>query len=194
MAESPEVMRVLTSVLGPDVFMYENSLVFKPQGRDNAVPWHQDFISRQDEPAKFVSWTALDDVHEGNGAMWAIPKSHANGYLDWHRVRGETHHDRLKPGQIDESTAVRLEMSAGDVLVFDARLVHSSPECHSDEKRRAFRVSYQGFDSITTPRGSPIVVWGGTPDAVAARFPNAPQPVAAWREFARKVGRRLTRL
>lgn len=192
LAESADVLRVLEQVVGRDIFMYENSLVAKPKGRANAVPWHQDFISRSDEPQKYISWTALDDVHTGNGAMSAIPGSHRNGYLEWFRVRGETHHDRLVDGQVDPDEAVVLEMRAGDVLVFDARLVHGSPECHSDEPRRGYRVSFQGFETVSTPRGAPIVVWGGAPESVAEWFPQPRRSPPAWRAFVRKIGRRLS--
>jgi phytanoyl-CoA hydroxylase len=190
----PAVLDALEGSLGKDIFLYENSLVYKPPGRDNAVPWHQDFISRPNEPGKFIAWLALDEVTRANGALKAIPGSHKLGYLPWHRVKGETHHDRLNLEGVDLSTARFVEMQAGDVLIFDAKLVHGSEECHSDKPRRAYRVSYQGFERLDPPRGIPIVVRGGRPDALSRRF-NAPRvEKAAWRTFLNKVGKRLQRL
>ena len=193
-AKLTAVLELLTGVLGEDIFLYENSLVYKPPGRNNAVPWHQDFISRPGEPQKYIAWIALDDVRVANGALKAIPGSHHLGYLPWHRVEGETHHDRLKLEQLDLSTASHVEMQAGDVLVFNAKLVHGSDECHSEQPRRAYRVSYQGFDRLETPRGTPIVVHGGRPEAMAARYPAARKEKSAWRKFLNKVGKRLARV
>lgn len=38
LARSPTVLDVLEQVIGKDIFPYENSLVYEPQGRPNSVP------------------------------------------------------------------------------------------------------------------------------------------------------------
>src|SRR5688500_5815950 len=53
-ARTPAVLDALAGELGDDIYMYENSVVYKPKGKRNAVPYHQDFISRPDEPLKLV--------------------------------------------------------------------------------------------------------------------------------------------
>lgn len=170
LARNKTVLDSIAETLGEDIFIYENSLVYKPHGKQNAVPWHQDFINRPEEPKKIIAWFALDDVRIANGAMQVIPKSHKKGFLPWFTVAGETHHTRLKPEFIPTpELAVSAEMCAGDVLIFDQLLVHGSQEVHSELPRRAFRVSYQGFDEIYTPRAVPIVVRGGSPSALRRR-------------------------
>ena len=52
-------------------------------------------MNRTDEPEKFIVWIALDDVTVDNGALKFIPGSHKNGFLPYHRVKGQTHHTRL---------------------------------------------------------------------------------------------------
>lgn len=195
-ARNSQVLDLLENVLGKDIFMYENSLVYKPRGAANAVPWHQDFISRPNEPKKFIIWMALDNIHQGNGALKVIPSSHKMGYLPWHRVKGETHHDRLNLDSVDESSAQFVELVAGDVLVFDAMLVHSSEEVDVAEPRRAYRVSYQGFEQVMTPRGSPIVMRGGQPESLAKRFSSkhSTSRTSSMRIFLRNVGKKLARL
>ncbi|MBU2711721.1 phytanoyl-CoA dioxygenase family protein [Zooshikella harenae] len=170
LAKQHRVLDVLEGVLGPDIFLYENSLVYKPKNKVNAVPWHQDFISRPHEPKKYVVWMALDDVQVSNDALKVIPVSHQKGYLPWHRVKGETHHDRLDTRYIDESAAKYVELKAGDVLIFDAMLCHSSDEVNVVTNRRAYRVSYQGIASIYTPRGSPLMMRGGNPSSLQSRY------------------------
>lgn len=199
LAQLPGVLDALETVLGPDIFLYENCLVYKPRGKRNGVPWHQDFISRPDEPRKYIAWMAIDNVTRENGAMKVIPGSHLNGFLPWHRVKGETHHDRVKPELIDESKAIYAELNAGDVLIFNQLLLHSSDQVNSPSPRRAFRVSYQGFDKVYTPRGTPIVLRGGSPESLQQRFPNPPAPkVEVKQDIARRclhaIGWRLLKV
>ncbi|MEM6263237.1 MAG: phytanoyl-CoA dioxygenase family protein [Bacteroidota bacterium] len=172
MARSPRVLDALEEVLGPDIFLYENSLVYKPKGKNNEVPWHQDYMNRPDEPRKYVVWMALDNVRRENGAMTVIPGSHKNGFLPWFKVEGETHHTRLKLDDINVDEFEYAEMDAGDVLIFNQLLIHGSKRISSREPRRAFRVAYQGFEEVFTPRSVPVVVRGGHPDSLAKRYPQ----------------------
>tara|TARA_R110002096_G_scaffold91625_9_gene207292 strand:+ start:5882 stop:6700 length:819 start_codon:yes stop_codon:yes gene_type:complete len=196
-ARLPQMLDVLEGVLGPNIFLYENSLVSKPKGRSNGVPWHQDFMSRPDEPKKYITWIALDDVRVENGALRVIPGSHLNGYVPYHVVPGETHHTRANPDTVDESQAVHVEMDAGSGFIFDCQILHGSDEVHADSPRRAFRVSYQGFEQIYTPRATPIVVRGGDPEDLGRLFPNkpiAPRKRSATIRALNKIGRVLARV
>ncbi len=196
LAKNPKILDKLEEVFNKDISLYENSLVYKPKGKRNAVPWHQDFISRPHEPLKYIGWIALDDVRKENGAMKVIPGSHKFGFLKWHRVKGETHHDRLDLSQVDESKAMFVELNAGDVLIFNQLLVHSSDECDSKQPRRAYRVSYAGMDKILVPRGSPIVLRGGRPDMLKKRFPKKAAEVkdSLPVQLLRKVAYRLNQI
>ncbi|WP_286885406.1 phytanoyl-CoA dioxygenase family protein [Aneurinibacillus sp. UBA3580] len=170
MAQNKIILDTLQQVLGEDIFIYENSMVYKPKGKRNGVPWHQDFISRRTEPIKYIVWIALDKITKDNGCLKVIPGSHRLGFLPWHTVKGETHHDRVNKEYVDESKAEYVELEVGDVLIFHMLLLHSSDEVHTDVPRRAFRISYQGFDQIYSPRATPIVVRGGKPKSLASRF------------------------
>lgn len=194
LAREPRIMEAMAVELGRDILLYENSVVYKPKGKRNSVPYHQDFISRAREPRKLIAWSALEPVTVATGAMKVFPGSHHNGFLPWHRVPGETHHDRIRPEALPTGEPIHVEIDAGDVLIFNQLLVHGSDEVHSESPRIVLRVSYQGFDAITVPRGAPLVVHGGSPEAMAARFPQAETPrprPALWRRVARSFGRRL---
>lgn len=169
-AKNTTILDSLVEVLGEDIFLYENSLVFKPLAKQNEVPWHQDFINRPSEPLKYIAWIAIDDVTKENGAMKIIPKTHKLGFLPFHTIPGETHHTRLLTDGIDLDSFQFVEMKAGDVLIFNQLLLHSSERIDSAKPRRAYRVSYQGFDQIFTPRATPIVLRGGSPSSVYQKF------------------------
>lgn len=172
LAKAPAILKELANNLGSDIFLYENSLVYKPKGKDNTVPWHQDFINRPDEPRKFIAWIALDNVTKENGAMKLIPGSHKLGFLPCYTVPGETHHTRACLDGIDLSNFIYGEINAGDVLIFNQLLVHSSDRVETVMPRRAYRVAYQGFDQIFTPRATPIVLMGGDPESLAQKYPQ----------------------
>jgi phytanoyl-CoA hydroxylase len=172
LAKNPQILNALEAVLGEDIFLYENSLVYKPKNKNNEVPWHQDFMSRPTEPRKFIAWIALDKVTKENGAMKLIPGSHKLGFTSWYQVAGETHHTRANVDNFDLSQAIYAELNAGDVLIFNQLVLHSSDRVSVDAPRRAYRVAYQGFEQICVPRSVPIVLKGGSPESLAEKYPN----------------------
>lgn len=203
LAQHPAILDKVAEVVGNDILLYENSLVYKPKGKDNEVPWHQDFINRPTEPLKYMSWIPFDDVTVENGAMKCIPGSHKKGFLPFYQVPGQTHHTRLDTSSLDLNNFLHLELNAGDVLIFNQLLVHSSDRVSSPKPRRAFRVSYQGFQQVLSPRATPLVLRGGSPSVMAVRFPksqaeapeNQPPPgnkiTRIARKYLRKLGKKL---
>ena len=171
LAKNKHILDTLELVLGSDIFLYENSLVYKPKKKNNSVDWHQDFINRPHEPRKFIAWIALDKITKENGAMKMIPGSHKLGFLPYYQVPGETHHTKLNLENVDTSNAVYVTLEAGDVIIFNQLVIHGSDQIDSDLPRRAYRVSFQGFDKIYTPRGTPIVLRGGTPESLSIKYP-----------------------
>lgn len=191
MADNDTILDELETVLGKDIFLYENSLVYKPKGKNNEVPWHQDFMNRPDEPEKYIVWIALDDVTIENGALKIIPQSHKLGFLSWFKVKNETHHTRLKLDGVDLDSQQFVEMKAGDVLIFHQLVIHGSDKITSDAPRRAFRFACQGFESIYSPRAVPVVLRGGKPEELKRKFPNQFKEIGKVKEIIHKVGKKL---
>lgn len=193
-AKSADVLDALTQILGEDIFLYENSVVYKPKGKRNGVPYHQDFISRPNEPVKFIAWMAIDRVTKESGALKVIPGSHKKGFLPWYQVKGEAHHDRIDPKALDLTGEMHIELDPGDVLIFNQLVVHGSDEMNADTLRLVYRVSYQGFDEIFAPRGAPLVVRGGLPSSLQARWSEqnvVPRPKSLLVRGINKLGRKL---
>ena len=158
LARHPVIVKTLQDVYAKNFYLFDNCLVYKAQGRDNAVPFHQDFIARTNEPIKVIVWMAIDDATTENGCVHAIPGSHKRGFLKYHHVPGATHHTRLNRDQFDEAQAVPVEMNAGDVLIFNMLMIHGSYQVDNGMPRRAYRTAYQNFDVSHVPRGAPIVI------------------------------------
>lgn len=155
------VLDILETVMGANIYLYVNTLIYKPKGASNEVPWHQDFLSRPGESEKYIVWFALDDATRDNGCLKIIPGAHQTGFLKFHQVPGETHHSRLDPGQMDESNAKYIEARAGDAIIFSQYLPHGSDRSNSEKPRRAFRAAYKRLDTGVVPRGTPVMVRGG---------------------------------
>jgi phytanoyl-CoA hydroxylase len=190
LARHPKVIEAIRQVYADSFFLYENSLLFKPRGSENEVPWHQDFMSRPHEPFKIIAWMALDDVDVDNGAVRVVPGTHRRGYLSFRRKRGETHHTRADLDGIDLSRAVDAEMRAGDVLLFHCALLHGSRRIDSPRPRRAYRAAYQNLDLAWTPRGTPLVVSLATPEDLS----RGAEPESRVRRLIHRVGARLLRV
>lgn len=51
-------------------------------------------------------------------------------------------------------------------MIFNQYLLHSSERSSSDQPRRAYRVVYKKIDNLDIPRGSPIMLSGGSPEGL----------------------------
>lgn len=157
-AEHPGILDAIKEIYSDEFYLFENSLVYKPQGAQNEVPWHQDYMYMINDPDKVVVWVPVDNVTEENGCMYAIPGSHLSRTLPWYEEKGETHAKRTKGTFVDEQKAVPLTMNAGDVLVFHQFLLHSSKRVSGHLKRRAYRFAVKSLDNSYVPRSTPIVL------------------------------------
>ncbi|NEO84527.1 MAG: phytanoyl-CoA dioxygenase family protein [Spirulina sp. SIO3F2] len=128
----------------------------KTQNTNWGVPWHQDkTIAVQQRIAipGFSAWSVkqgvihvqpptrileqiltlrihLDPTNENNGALQAIPGSHRHGFL----VRADI--DRLKK----ERSPVTCCLNAGDVLMMQPLLLHSSRKSQTERDRRVIHL------------------------------------------------------
>lgn len=201
-ARNERVLDAVSAILGPNVQLYVNSVVYKAESGDNEVPFHQDFMSREEESDKIIAWMPMYDVGPENGCLKAIPGSHKAGTLSWHREEGETHHDRLDSDQFDEEDAVYLEMNAGDVLLFHQNVVHGSdPITRSDNPRYAYRVVYKAPEKGENyvPRTGPIMLRGNDPESLRegglqATAEEYGETYPRVKRLVRAVGRRLMNL
>jgi len=145
-------------ILGPKGFPVRAILFDKVPEANWGVPWHQDLtiaVKKKVETDGFGAWSTkggvphvqppitvlenmltlrihLDDTDETNGALLAIPGSHAKG--------------RLTPGQstrlTEQSQAYLCETRAGDVLAMSPLLVHSSRKGTLPGRRRVIHVEF----------------------------------------------------
>jgi ectoine hydroxylase-related dioxygenase (phytanoyl-CoA dioxygenase family) len=111
------------------------SFIVKRNRTGSEINWHQDWsIVDEEQFRAYNVWTPLQHVDEENGFIRVLPYSHL--YID--DIRG-LHIPRSFEDINDALTAqsIGLPMRAGQVLVYDYRLLHSSPPNQSASDRVA---------------------------------------------------------
>jgi len=117
--------RHATALVGAGASVIFHAAFLKAPCGGSATPFHQDqAFWRYDYPGAVSMWLALDDTGRHNGCMELCSGSHLLPILphhrrpDWVHPGIDLHAHNLDPEPI--------EMSAGDLLVWDKKLVHGS--------------------------------------------------------------------
>jgi hypothetical protein len=128
-----ETVRARINEKFANVKMLGGTFMSKTKGERGVLPPHQDWtLVDESKFASYNLWIPLVDVNSHNGSIQVIDGSHK-----WKKgVRGPNLH-----GPFAESTdemwgkMKTLDMKAGEVLVYDHRLIHSSTENNTDQNR-----------------------------------------------------------
>lgn len=138
LSRNPAILDAVEGLIGPNILVFASKFWIKG-GRDGAyVSWHQDSAYFGLDPhEQVIAWVALTDSTKSNGCVRVLPGSH-RGPAHSHT---ETYHEKnlLARGQaiedIDESTAVDMELGAGQFSIHHEHTVHGSLPNHTDEPR-----------------------------------------------------------
>lgn len=124
----PAVLAVAGELIGEGFFLAQVEGREPLAGGGHQV-LHRD-LSEQRLGDRVTALVYLDDYGPANGATRIVPGSHRPG-------------ERLAPFDFsDESRVVQLAGNAGDVLLFDADLVHGASLNASGARRRSLLISY----------------------------------------------------
>lgn len=138
--ELPQVLDVVSCLLGEDLFAFLLMFIYKPPGVPEAEhPYHQDGAYFHFAPLDMGIgvWIPLDPVDESNGSLCVIPGSHRLPIRKHNMISG------LNPGcfEADSIEAVRhkavcLDMAPGDAVFFDTKLLHRTGGNRTSRHRR----------------------------------------------------------
>ena len=124
----PQLLAVVGALIGERFFLAQVE-GREPLAGGGHQRLHRDLSAQR--PGDTVSALAyFDDYGPENGATRIVPGSHRP-------VQGEPQFDFH-----DESQSVQLSGSAGDILVFDADLVHAASRNPSGARRRSILIGY----------------------------------------------------
>ena len=135
----------------------------KPAETGTHLPWHHDVFDNLDTEPRIIVWTALDPATLDSGCLWVIPRSH----------RHSVGKNRLTEEQVEillaESEPVILELQAGEGVLLENSLIHTSGVNRTSAPRRAFSACY--IDAATKSTDSqplPIIFGKDALDATPA--------------------------
>lgn len=148
----PNIVSLLTSVIGPNVKSMQSMLFVKASGKPGQA-WHQDenFIPTRDRTLT-GAWIALDDATTENGCLWVIPGSHKSGIL-WPTEPTEDERfdcaDEAVGFPYTDDDQVPVEVEAGSIVFFNGYLLHRSlPNVAKTGYRRALVNHYMSAESL----------------------------------------------
>ena len=127
-AVHPELTAALSPVVDELVTGHRillSSFISKRRGEEGVMPPHQDWTFVDEPGASSMNfWVPLVDVDRRNGALSVLP----GGQRVPTNIRGSgTDNSFARVEQFAAGRMVELEMSAGDVVIHDHRLLHASP-------------------------------------------------------------------
>jgi non-heme Fe2+,alpha-ketoglutarate-dependent halogenase len=159
------LLDAIEDLYGPNLFCWTSNFFIKEARNPAFVSWHQDATYwGLSAPDVVSAWIAFTPSNMANGAMGVIPGSHRKAQLP-HRDTFDKN-NLLTRGQevaveVDESSAVYLELEPGEASLHHVLLVHGSPPNPSNDRRIGFAIRYipttlrqlYGEDSATLVRG-----------------------------------------
>ena len=137
-------------LLGDDVRLYWDQLVYKKPEKPREFPWHQDNGYTYVIPQQYLTcWVPLTDATLDNGCPWVMPGLHLGGTLD-HTFVEPLGHQCLT----DSEGAVPVPVRAGSVVVFSSLTPHRTGPNVTDKVRRTYILQYAP-DGAEVLRGDP---------------------------------------
>ncbi len=148
-ATHPALLDCVEAILGTSFFLWGSQFFVKEPGDELVVPWHQDAQYWPLRPHNHcTAFIALWDCDRENAGMEVIPGSHRGPLL---RHRTEVSERRVLPqeveaGEFDPSSAVCLELAAGEISLHDDAIIHGSGPNRSNRRRVGFTARYSTPD------------------------------------------------
>ena len=142
LVKSPAITGPVSSILGPNLLAWGTSFFAKPANEPGFVSWHQDANYWGLEPHDVLTaWIAFTPSVRENGCMRIVPGSHLKGSLEHKDTFSKD--NLLTRGQeisvhVNEKDAKDIILSAGQMSLHHAKVIHGSRPNQSSERRVGF--------------------------------------------------------
>lgn len=150
LARDPEIVELVSGVLGEDVILWGCHVFCKPAVEGYETPWHQDGHYWPIRPlATCTAWVALEHSTVENGCLRVIPRSHAE-----RRLHGHLHEERTdltlnqRLAHVDEAAAVDIELQPGEMSLHDVYMIHGARANTSGRRRTGAALRYMPSTSV----------------------------------------------
>jgi ectoine hydroxylase-related dioxygenase (phytanoyl-CoA dioxygenase family) len=142
-----DLPRAAAELLGEDVVVFQDNLIWKPPRTEHQVRWHQDYSYWPlSSPRGVTLWLALDDADADNGCLHYLPGTHREGErcpTDFVAGTNQPLRPDLPPldAEARADRVVAVPMRAGELLAHDPLTWHMSPMNATDRHRRAWSLT-----------------------------------------------------
>lgn len=169
-SRDPSIAAICHDLIGPDVRLYWDQIVYKSPDKPRRFPWHQDNGYTFVEPQQYLTvWLALTDATVEAGCPWVAPGAHLDGTL---------HHDYVEPLGYECFTdfpdAVAAPVPAGGAVVFSSLTPHLTGPNTTGAVRKTYILQYAP-DGAVVLEGDPVV--GPPTNRVVQADPDRQYPV-----------------
>lgn len=138
----PQITELVADLLGPDLLLWHTRYFDKTRGAP-PIPWHQDAPFWEMEPRQCVSvWMALEDVHEGNGCVYAVPGSNKTPLPQVPSQGTGRFGKKADITGVDVSSAIPLTLRRGEFFLFHSWLLHRSDSQNLSGSRLAIAMQF----------------------------------------------------
>jgi ectoine hydroxylase-related dioxygenase (phytanoyl-CoA dioxygenase family) len=138
------VLDLVQPITGPDIVLWSSGFICKMPYVGPPTPWHSDtsyWQGRLDNEEGIVSvWLAIDRSTAENGCMRVIPGSHRTAAT--YRVVEPGAFFHSEASDVDESSAVDLELEPNHCSLLDGRILHGARANTSPHRRAGYTMRY----------------------------------------------------
>ena len=157
-----------------ELLLLSTHLIVKPPRDGLALCWHQDntYWAGVNGVDVCTVWLAIDDSDLANGCMKVIPRTQ-DGHPELEMLPTDGTDllgVRVEVTPAMESTAVAIELEAGDLSIHDSFIIHGSERNGSDRRRAGFTLRYANAATVKVDleqHGKPVYYVGGSGDSLA---------------------------
>lgn len=202
-AHHHRILDAVESVLGPDLLVWSSTVFTRGARSGSTLAWHQDALYLGIEGFQQHAvrvWVALTDTSPANGTLRYSRGSHRRGLLP-HSYGSGGIEDLVRGEEItvdiDESTAVDVNLRAGQCSLHHLAIAHCSGPNSTDGDRFNFAIDYITPDVASTGgEDSALLVRGRDTRGHfhPERRPRADFDQAALAEFYTATARRQARI
>ncbi len=143
----PAILDAVEAVLGPDLLVWGSEVFIKEPQSTTYVSWHQDlaYWGMGSTDQEVTAWLALTEVFPENGCMRFVAGSHNKALLRHEETLARDNvlfRGQVLPVEIDESRAVEVRLSPGQLSLHHGRMFHASGPNRSEQRRIGVAVRY----------------------------------------------------
>ncbi|MEM7140006.1 MAG: phytanoyl-CoA dioxygenase family protein [Actinomycetota bacterium] len=134
----PAIAEVCHDLIGPDVRLYWDQIVYKKPEKPREFPWHQDNGYTYVEPQQYLTiWLSLTDATVDAGCPWVAQGAHLGGTL---------RHEYVDPLGFqcfaDHPDAIAAPVGAGGAVIFSSLTPHKTGPNVTDGVRKTYILQY----------------------------------------------------